>query len=58
MKEQALETMEKWHQKALNGTKTVAKTADHYVHDNPWTSVAIAATIGCMIGWALGRVRR
>jgi ElaB/YqjD/DUF883 family membrane-anchored ribosome-binding protein len=30
--------------------KAVAKSADTYVHENPWTSIAIAAGVGFLIG--------
>lgn len=36
--------------------KAVAKSADTYVHENPWTSVAIAACVGFLVG-ALARRR-
>jgi ElaB/YqjD/DUF883 family membrane-anchored ribosome-binding protein len=35
--------------------KAVAKSADTYVHENPWTSIAIAAGIGFLIGTLTSR---
>ena len=32
-----------------------AHAADEYVHDNPWASVGIAAGVGFLIGYMLGR---
>ncbi|MCM2972785.1 MULTISPECIES: DUF883 family protein [Larsenimonas] len=29
--------------------------ADHYVHENPWSSVGIAAGVGVVVGLLLGR---
>lgn len=30
--------------------RAAAKTTDDYVHDNPWTAIAIAAGIGFLMG--------
>ena len=35
--------------------KELAKTADVYVKDNPWRTVAVAAGVGLLVGVALGR---
>src|SRR5215510_8880709 len=32
-----------------------AQVADEYVHENPWASVGIAAGVGFLIGYMLGR---
>ena len=39
---------------AVETGKEIATSADDYVHDNPWQSVAISAGIGVAIGFALG----
>lgn len=39
---------------AVERTRAVAKTADQYVHANPWQSVAIVAGICAVIGIVLG----
>lgn len=36
-------------------SKAAAKTTDHYVHDNPWKAVGIAAGVGLVIGLLIGR---
>ena len=36
-------------------TKEAAKATDEYVHENPWRSVAIGATIGLLLGVAISR---
>ena len=36
-------------------TKVAAKATDVYVHQNPWEAVGVAATIGLIIGWLMGR---
>jgi ElaB/YqjD/DUF883 family membrane-anchored ribosome-binding protein len=35
--------------------KELARTADVYVKDNPWRTVAVAAGIGLLVGVVLGR---
>jgi len=40
---------------ALVRGKQLAKAGDTYVHDNPWRSVGLAASIGIVIGLLIGR---
>ena len=40
---------------AIGKAKIAGKATDDYVHDNPWTSVGIAAGIGLLIGLLAGR---
>jgi ElaB/YqjD/DUF883 family membrane-anchored ribosome-binding protein len=35
--------------------KVAAQTPDKYVHEKPWQSVGIAATVGILIGVLIGR---
>ncbi|MCL1962149.1 MAG: DUF883 family protein [Desulfovibrionaceae bacterium] len=35
--------------------RQAANAADDYVHDNPWSSIGIAATVGLLIGVLIGR---
>lgn len=35
--------------------KAAAKATDVYVHDNPWQAIGVAAGIGFLFGWVLGR---
>ncbi len=39
----------------LAKTKEAAKATDEYVHENPWHSVGIAASVGVVIGLLIGR---
>jgi ElaB/YqjD/DUF883 family membrane-anchored ribosome-binding protein len=39
----------------LDRTKAAARTTDEYVHENPWTSIAIVGGMGMIIGWLLAR---
>ena len=36
-------------------TKAAARAADAYVHENPWNAVGVAAGVGLVIGFLIGR---
>ncbi len=36
-------------------TRAAAKATDVYVHDNPWHAVGVAASVGLVLGWLVGR---
>ena len=36
-------------------SRAAARAADQYVHENPWKSVGVAAGIGFLVGFILGR---
>lgn len=43
-------------QEAVVGrAKAAAKATDHYVHDNPWKAVGIAAGVGVLLGMLISR---
>ncbi len=35
--------------------RAAARATDTYVHDNPWQAVGVAAGVGFLVGWLLGR---
>lgn len=35
--------------------KAAAKATDVYVHENPWQAIGIAASVGLLIGFIMGR---
>ncbi|MDO9366243.1 MAG: YqjD family protein [Methylotenera sp.] len=39
----------------LAKTKAAAKVTDVYVHENPWRSIGLAASVGVVIGLLIGR---
>jgi ElaB/YqjD/DUF883 family membrane-anchored ribosome-binding protein len=47
--------MEDWEHVVVEKVKDAAKATDRYVHDNPWPSIGIAAGIGLVVGWLIGR---
>lgn len=40
---------------AVQTAKEVASKSDDYVHDNPWTSIAVGAGVGLILGLLIGR---
>lgn len=44
-------------QRASETARNACETTNEYVHDNVWTSVAIAALAGCVLGFFMGRGR-
>jgi ElaB/YqjD/DUF883 family membrane-anchored ribosome-binding protein len=39
----------------LAKTKAAAKATDEYVHENPWNAIGVAAGVGILIGFFIGR---
>ncbi len=46
-----------WQQKATDAAKNMGTVTDRYVRDNTWATVAIAAVVGCAIGYLLAGSR-
>ena len=42
-----------WQQRATETAKNVGRATDDYVRENTWTTVAIAAMLGCLVGFLL-----
>jgi ElaB/YqjD/DUF883 family membrane-anchored ribosome-binding protein len=51
------ERLQDFQERAAKTARNVRDVTDEYVHENAWTSVAIAALAGCVIGFFLGRNR-
>jgi ElaB/YqjD/DUF883 family membrane-anchored ribosome-binding protein len=51
------EKIQDYQQRVSEATRNACKATDEYVHDNVWTSVAVAAVAGCVVGFFLGRSR-
>jgi len=51
------EKLQDLHQRATESARNMAQATHEYVHENAWTSVAIAALAGCLVGFFLGRSR-
>ena len=44
-----------WQQRASEQAKNATLAADDYVRENAWTTIAIAALFGCVIGYLIAR---
>jgi ElaB/YqjD/DUF883 family membrane-anchored ribosome-binding protein len=53
--DQALGRAGKYQDQAMVKGKELAHSADVYVKDNPWRTVAVAAGVGLLLGVILGR---
>lgn len=53
--QQAINNLQAFQQSAMSRGKQFAATTDHYVHEKPWTSIAVSAGLGVVIGILLGR---
>ena len=45
-------------QATVREAKRAAKATDGYVHDNPWTAVAVAGGVGLLVGLVVSSARR
>ena len=43
------------HTAAIETGKEIATSTDEYVHENPWSAVAVSATIGLLLGLIISR---
>lgn len=46
---------EQLYSEARDNVRQQADACDQYVHENPWTSIGIGATVGVVIGMLIGR---
>jgi ElaB/YqjD/DUF883 family membrane-anchored ribosome-binding protein len=42
-----------WQQRAGESMRNFGQTTDTYVRENTWTTLAIAAALGCVLGYLL-----
>ena len=48
---------QEWQRKATEAARNATRLTDNYVHENAWTSLALAAVVGCIIGFLMARGR-
>ena len=42
-----------WQKRAGERARDLSQATDEYVRENTWTTVAIAAVVGCLLGYLL-----
>jgi ElaB/YqjD/DUF883 family membrane-anchored ribosome-binding protein len=52
-KEDVTNRVQDWQKRATETAKNWGQTTDRYVRDNTWTTLAIAAVVGCVVGYLL-----
>ncbi len=51
------EKMQDWQKRATETARNLGQTTDKYVRENTWTTIALAAVIGCVVGYLLSTRR-
>ena len=46
-----------WRERAGEQARNAGEATDRYVRENTWTTIAIAALLGCVAGYLLARQR-
>ena len=57
MTDKVTDTMQDWQRKATRTARDLGQATDKYVHENAWSSVALAAVLGCIVGYFLASRR-
>lgn len=42
-----------WQRRATERAKDMGQATDQYVRENTWTTITIAAVLGCVIGYLI-----
>ena len=45
--------LQDWQKRATETARNLGEATDDYVHENTWTTIALAAVIGCIFGYFL-----
>ena len=45
--------LQDWQKRATETAKSISSATDDYVHENTWTTIALAAVLGCIFGYFL-----
>lgn len=56
-RDRAVDEANRWKDCAAASAKNASMATDKFVHENVWSTVAIAAVAGCVVGFLLGQCR-
>jgi ElaB/YqjD/DUF883 family membrane-anchored ribosome-binding protein len=45
--------LQDWQRRASEKAKNLGQTTDHYVRENTWSTLLVAALVGCLVGYFL-----
>jgi ElaB/YqjD/DUF883 family membrane-anchored ribosome-binding protein len=51
--EEMTEQAREWQNRATEMARNMGTVTDRYVKENTWTTIAVAALVGCVIGYLL-----
>jgi ElaB/YqjD/DUF883 family membrane-anchored ribosome-binding protein len=51
------EKLQDWQKRASETARNIGNATDDYVRENTWTTIAVAALIGCVFGFFLANRR-
>jgi len=57
MTDQITDKVQDWQRRATKTAREVGQVTDKYVHENAWSSIALAAVLGCVVGYFLATRR-
>ena len=46
-----------WQQRATDAARNAGQVTHRYVRENTWTSITVAAVLGCVVGYLLASTR-
>ncbi len=49
--------LQDWQKQACETAKNVGQTTDTYIRENTWSTLALAALLGCILGYVLSTNR-
>jgi len=47
------DTAQDWQKKAQETARNLGQSTDSYVRENTWSTLALAAVLGCLVGYLL-----
>ena len=47
------DTAQDWQKKAQETARNLGQSTDNYVRENTWSTLALAAVLGCLVGYLL-----
>ena len=45
--------LQDWQKRATDTCRTLGTATNKYVHENTWTTIALSAIVGCIVGYFL-----